>query len=172
MRITTCLFCLTLLTAQAVAQEGSDNPFNNEGGFAGQFGTAPRAPDKPEVLRIRITKRDCRRLAIETRSADVAYQPGVDVRGNAVESADLQSGFQYTLPDVIEFPIRINPITFQADRREADPDGVFAANDSTITVAQVRFDILSGKVTINGEPLVDSARQDVLDRCAAAGFLP
>ncbi|MEQ9488341.1 MAG: hypothetical protein RIM72_05020 [Alphaproteobacteria bacterium] len=400
MRKTACLLCLMLLTAQAMAQEGTDNPFNNDGGFAGTSGTAPRAPDKPEVLRIRITKRDCRRLAIETRSADVAYQPGVDVRGNAVESADLHSGFQYTLPDVIEFPITINPVTFQADRREAaarqaladrlaenpvelealqdaafnetldglladaeevetelaliqadfdareaaiiaatggdtptnqelvqrndaialleqevfgsdtfqtlsaqqsalaaqisqqtigleqiqteleteqaevtaardvfvndfetqkaaivaatggdlqtDPavlddratqiaeleetifgsaefqaadaafqanaaaltaneaaldinqaarealqdeaasfgaaeaqiaaeavsGGVFASNESTITVAQVRFDILSGKVTINGEPLVDSARQDVLDRCAAAGFLP
>ncbi len=112
------LFCVLLFGAHASTGIAADNPFNNSGGFVGD-GTSPRAPDKPEVLRISVTKRDCRRLAIETRSADVAYQPGVDVRGNAVKSADLQTGFEYVLPDVIEFPITINPLTFQADRREA-----------------------------------------------------
>lgn len=109
---------IVLLAAVSVAAQ--ENPFNNSGGFAGDGQSAPRAPDKPEILRIQISKRTCRRLAIETRSDDVAYQPGVDVRGNAVESADLNTGFQYTLPDVIEFPITINPLTFQADRREAN----------------------------------------------------
>lgn len=112
-----CSTAIVMLVADMA--KGEDNPFNNSGGLAGQENTVPRAPDKPEILRVQISRSVCRRLAIETRSANVAYVPGVDVRGNAVKSADLQTGFQYTLPDVIEFPITINPIEFQAARREA-----------------------------------------------------
>lgn len=112
-----CSTAVIMLVAGMAMSE--DNPFDNHGGLIGQQTTTPRAPDKPEILRVQVSKRVCRRLAIETRSADVAYEPGVDVRGNAVKSADLQTGFHYTLPDVIEFPITINPIAFQAARREA-----------------------------------------------------
>ena len=113
------LLCTVAIAAgYGAAVSAEDNPFNNSGGFAGQDGSAPRAPDKPEILRVQVSKRTCRRLAIETQSGTVDYQPGVDVRGKVVKSADLNTGFQYTLPDTIEFPITINPLTFQADRRE------------------------------------------------------
>ncbi len=36
-----------------------------------------------------VTREDCARLVAHVASADVAYQPGVDVNGNAVASADL-----------------------------------------------------------------------------------
>ncbi len=38
---------------------------------------------------VTITREDCARLVEHVASADVAYQPGVDVNGNAVASADL-----------------------------------------------------------------------------------
>jgi hypothetical protein len=63
------------------------------------------AKAEPEAPKVRITKKDCRRLVRHQASADVAYKPGVDVRGNAVVPADISGGFTIPLPDVFEFNI-------------------------------------------------------------------
>ncbi len=55
--------------------------------------------------KVRITKRDCRRLVRHQASADVAYKPGVDVRGNPVVDADVNDGFTVPLPDIYEFNV-------------------------------------------------------------------
>jgi len=65
--------------------------------------TTPTAEAAPEAPKVRITKKDCRRLVRYQASANVAYQPGVDVRGNPVTPADASGGF--TIPDVFEFNI-------------------------------------------------------------------
>ncbi len=73
----------------------------------GAFGQAavPETETTAEPPKVRITKKDCRRLVRHTASADVAYQPGVDVRGNPVVPADASGGFTIPLPDVYEFNI-------------------------------------------------------------------
>lgn len=66
---------------------------------------APAAEAKTTDAKARITKRDCRRLLRHQPSGDVAYKPGVDVRGKAVAPADLSGGFKMILPDVFEFNV-------------------------------------------------------------------
>ncbi|MEX0694654.1 MAG: hypothetical protein WD075_09440 [Rhodospirillales bacterium] len=60
---------------------------------------------KSEPLMVRISKPDCQRVVRHQASADVAYKPGVDVRGNAVAPAEASGGFTIPLPDVFEFNI-------------------------------------------------------------------
>lgn len=66
---------------------------------------------------VTVTKKDCQALATYrptkgVKSAD--YQPGVDVHGNYVAPADAPGGFQYNLPEKVEFDVRINPIQYGA----------------------------------------------------------
>ncbi len=56
---------------------------------------------------IAVSRRDCERLVRHEPAPDVAYQPGVDVHGNAVAPADLGGGVQIELPDVIYIPIEV-----------------------------------------------------------------
>jgi len=56
---------------------------------------------------IAVSRRDCERLVKHEPAPDVAYQPGVDVHGNAVVPADLGGGVQLELPDVIYIPIEV-----------------------------------------------------------------
>lgn len=87
-----------------------------------------------QPVRIVITKVDCSRLVRHVPAADVAYQPGVDARGRAVAPADMPgSGAQAIpnlLPDVLEFPITINPVGYGA-RIQAQRDKAAAAQDVT-----------------------------------------
>lgn len=62
----------------------------------------------PAMAEIAISERDCRQLVVKHEPApDVAYQPGVDVHGNAVAPADLNGGSQLKLPDVIYIPLEV-----------------------------------------------------------------
>lgn len=52
----------------------------------------------------------CRVVERHVPSADVAYRPGVDVRGRTVVPADLNGGNQVTTPRFVTIPLNI-PIT-------------------------------------------------------------
>lgn len=58
-----------------------------------------------DAAKVRISRKDCRRLVRHRARADVTYMPGVDVRGRKVAPADLDGGIQLALPDVYEFNI-------------------------------------------------------------------
>ena len=61
-----------------------------------------------EEAKITITKKDCRRLVRHTASADIAYRPGVDVRGRKVVPANAGGRVPLKLPDVFEFNIDVD----------------------------------------------------------------
>ena len=67
-------------------------------------------------LVISITKADCSRLISHVPAPDVAYTPGVDVRGKPVVSADADPAAaafaKRVLPEVLEIPININPLNY------------------------------------------------------------
>ncbi len=84
-----------LLVAVAVFGAGAEMP-------ALAQGADPVAAEPPKV---RITKKDCKRIIRHQPSADVAYKPGIDVRGNPVAAADVGGGFTIPIPDVFEFNI-------------------------------------------------------------------
>lgn len=108
---------------------------------------AARAQEPPQPVRIVITKVDCSRLIRHVPAPDVAYQPGVDVRGREVASADLPGtgadALPNLLPDVLEFPLTINPVSYgarnQAQREKAAANKAVtdSYNDRTAAQAQV-----------------------------------
>lgn len=58
----------------------------------------------PQVV-ITISKADCSRLINHVPDADVAYQPGVDVKGRKVAPADVAGTPQIKLPDKVTIDI-------------------------------------------------------------------
>ena len=57
---------------------------------------------------VSLSAADCRRLVRHTPADDVAFRPGVDVRGNSVAPADLGGGNNLAIPDEIEIQIGID----------------------------------------------------------------
>jgi hypothetical protein len=116
----------------------------------------PADPDAPDPAL-------CRALVKHTPDADVAYQPGVDVDGNAVAPADLPgSQTNMKLAQEIEIPLTVslakvlnlNTSTFPAN--QLGPG----------TEAQLgKFTIEGDKVLFNGEPLTDTQQDNLAVLC-------
>ncbi|EME71806.1 hypothetical protein H261_01117 [Paramagnetospirillum caucaseum] len=104
---------------------------------------------------ISISKLDCSRVISHTPSADVAYQPGVDVRGKRVVSADAdpkQAEFaRKVLPEVLEIPLTINPLTYnkakKANKNKEEAAAAVAANTTAIATAQAQGTTLNTQLT-------------------------
>lgn len=91
----------------------------------------------------------CQKLARHVPADDVAYKPGIDVHGNAVVPADLNSNAQILVPDVIEIPLAVD----LAQRLGgALPQGV--EMNALIGFLQITKD---GRVLQNGQDLTDQA---------------
>ena len=94
---------------------------------------------------ITITRQDCTRVVRHVPAPDVAYRPGVDVRGRKVAPADLDGGFKVTPPKEFDIPITVdlqdrlgipaNPTLFQAEAE----------------VGKITYK--DGKAWFNGQPL-------------------
>jgi len=152
-------FCAVEALAQSATGEGA-NPFTNSGEVAN-----PRAPRKSTGFTIQLTKRQCRQVIVSHKASnDVAYEPGVDVRGNPVAPADLAGGFEWITPDTIEFDLAFNPL----GNTGLDPDDF--ANTSA-KVGHIKYDILSGNLTLNGRPIADPLLAILEAQCRAAGLL-
>jgi G:T/U-mismatch repair DNA glycosylase len=80
---------------------------------------APAAEAPAEAPKARVTKKDCQRLVRHQARADVAYKPGVDVRGKKVAPADLAGSFQMVLPDVFEFNVTKDLTAYLGGAEEA-----------------------------------------------------
>ncbi len=106
---------------------------------------------------VAITKADCGYLVKHVPSADVAYQPGVDVNGNAVAPADLNGGIQVVAPE--DFTIDIEVELFERFGIPVDPD-LFEA---TANIGKV--EVRHGRLYFNGQPLQDEAAAALSERC-------
>lgn len=122
---------------------------------------APFAPfaqeaDKDVVSEASITLEDCKRIVRE----GVAYQPGIDVNGNAVAPADLQSplgGIQIPDEIVIDFGLDF------AGRYGFDGGGLHTATAGILTI---EYDIALGALTVNGKPLNKADSRSAAKACA------
>jgi len=150
------------------------------------------APLGAHGQKITIKSKDCRRLVRHAPSSDVAFKPGVDVRGKKVIGADLYGPSSIKLPDVIEFDITRNIRDFlggpEADAEAATAAATAAASGTaadaaaataaqkaatrvpsgTMNLGRVRFNINSGALTFNGKPLTDPQREILLLECQNA----
>ncbi len=103
-----------------------------------------------------ISKAECRKLVRHQPSADVAYRPGVDVRGRRVAPADLGGGTNIAIPQEIEIPITV------------DLDQTIGAAASGLykpeaTIGKVVYK--NGRAWFNGQPLETGANAEVVAAC-------
>lgn len=105
-----------------------------------------------------VTSGDCAALVEHQPSADVAYRPGVDVRGRAVVAADLAGAPRIALPDEIVIDVTVLVYEYLG---QTPPSGL---GDTRTTVGRLVFS--DGKLTFNGEPLSDPASDAVAAACA------
>lgn len=94
---------------------------------------------------VAITRRDCQYLVRHQPAPDVAYQPGVDVHGQAVAPADIGGGVQIKLPETIYIPIEMGI----GDRYHIPANSALWQATAEIGTVAVTGD----QVTFNGQPL-------------------
>lgn len=118
---------------------------------------------KTSGTNVLISKNDCDRVVRHVPAGDVAFKPGVDVRGNSVEPADLAGTSSIALPDVIEFNLTVDVLN---DLGISDDSPLAPEGDAIL--GKVTYDMLSGAVTFNGEPLGDPELAAIAAGCRAA----
>lgn len=119
---------------------------------------ASLASDAPVV---RIARGDCMQLTAHRPDDDVAYRPGIDVRGRPVAPADLGGGGRLAVGD-IAIPIEI-PLA----RRYGVAAGRYAATAEVGTVT-----LRGDEVLFNGRPMSDVDQALIAQACRAAGVAP
>ncbi|MEQ8322296.1 MAG: hypothetical protein RH946_18690 [Rhodospirillales bacterium] len=127
----------------------------------------------PEAPKVRITKKDCNRLVRYQASAGVAYQQGVDVRGNPVAPADAGGGFTIPLPDVYEFAITKDLSAYLDGPEEqlaADKAAAIAAEKS-VAATKAAVESAESAVT-SAETVYQDALADATAAQAAADAAP
>lgn len=103
-----------------------------------------------------ISERDCRRLERHVPAPDVAYRPGVDVRGRTVAPADLN-------PSVPIVPERL-ALSLGVDLRERlglPPDII-----ADLPLGVIEID--RGTVLFNGRPIAPDVAAGLAAACAEA----
>lgn len=152
----------------------AENPFTNatgggeEGGVAAsqprEQATPPRPEAKPDIL-LRMSKKDCERLIRRADVPGAEYKAGVDVRGNRVAGADLAGTLTAAdvLPKEIAFELSMNPLGYAGNEDLAD---IFS--ESSTSFGQVRFDLSSGALSLNGKRLNGATEAEMLALCRQA----
>jgi len=119
------------------------------------------AEDKATIT---VSKSDCKLLVRHVPSADVAYQPGVDVRGNKVVGADLPgSASAIKLPDRIQFDLTYDLLK---DYGISDESPLAAIGEASL--GKVEYNLLNGSLTFNGAPLDDPEQAMLAAACKSA----
>lgn len=122
--------------------------------------TPALAQGKPSAA-IKIAPEDCRRLVQHRPGADVAYKPGVDVRGNPVAPADLPGQARITAPNEITIDLTIDVL----EQFGVSSDSVLAPSGEA-SVGTVTYDIAAGRMTYNGQSLNDPEQDALAAACA------
>lgn len=112
---------------------------------------------------VRIAPKDCQRLVQHRPGADVAYKPGVDVRGNPVAPADLPGQARITAPNEITINLTVDLLR-QYGVTPASP----LAPRGEASVGTVTYDIAAGRMTFNGQPLSDPEQDALAAACSGA----
>lgn len=111
-----------------------------------------------------ISAKDCTALTRHLPAADVAYQPGADVRGRPVAPADLGAdstadGSGLVLPQAVIIPIEVDLF----ERFGIPANGVNFKADAFI--GEVTVDLATGEAFFNGQPLQSEAKAELAARC-------
>lgn len=113
-----------------------------------------------DKTRVEISRENCARLVVYHKPKGVDYEPGRDVRGRPVVSADLNGGpVDLRIPQVIEFDVDINPIEFP------DTEGPDSFDNTAYSVGRVSYDRRTGLLLFNGQPLSDPLAAELAQKC-------
>lgn len=130
-------------------------------------GTVPSASaqslENTGTTEVSVSEAVCRRLVRHVPDADIAYRPGVDVRGNAVAAADLPGTNVLKLPDKIQFDLTVDVLSDYGVDADSPLSPIGEAKLGAVT-----FDTLSGALTFNGEPLGDPEQAVLAAACRKA----
>lgn len=125
------------------------------------IGVMVSAPAAAEEALIRIDARDCARLVRHQPAGDVAYRPGVDVRGRAVAPADLGGGSHLAMGE----------ITVAIEIDMARRYGVPTPSDRYDATAPIGIvTIRNGTVLFNGQPMSDFDQDVIAAACRGKGM--
>ena len=117
------------------------------------MGTSAPAQDAAGDVAVTIGKRECEYLMRHRPAPDVAYRPGVDVRGRAVAPAEGDGPAPLKLPDTY---------TFAISRTIA---GLPGGAEAEMAIGTIEYDINSGRMTFNGHPLTDPLADELVIHC-------
>jgi len=109
---------------------------------------------------VAVSQSDCRLLERHVPASDVAYRPGVDVRGKPVVPADASPHGQAATPQQVAIDVAIPLRTFVPQ-----PPGRFGAAE--VQVGRVTVDLASDQVAFDGQPLTDRERAEFAAACRA-----
>ena len=112
---------------------------------------------------ITVKATDCQRLVAHQPTADVAYKPGVDVNGNAVTPADLPGSVTIKTPTEVTFDVTYDLLSNYG----VGSDTALAPRGEAV-IGTVKYDLLSGALTFDGERLDDAETAALRDLCEAA----
>jgi len=126
---------------------------------------APQAGTADQELYV--TRQDCKNLVTHHPDPGVEYKPGVDVHGKYVAPADLPGQQSFTLPDKIEFDLKLNPLAYAPSQGNA-PAGSFSNTGTNL--GHVEIDLGSGQAKLNGHALDGEQTRIVTEACRKAGY--
>lgn len=106
-----------------------------------------------------VSRADCERLVRHFPAADVEYKPGVDVHGRAVAPADLPGSPKLQLPETFSFDINMDMSKYLTSS---------ALGTRDMKVGAVTYNIASGHLTFNGQPLTNADEAAVAEACRQA----
>ena len=132
--------------------------------------TGIHANEPPSVL---VTDDDCRHVVRHVPAKGVAYEAGVDVRGNSVVPADLSPRPDLALPERYAFELEYQPFQDRPLGDAGENGDQLRGTDkpeldiSTFVVGLIELD-LDGHVTFNGQPLHDEDELALIRLCREA----
>lgn len=112
----------------------------------------------PAVAQAPVDLTVCRYLPRHKPAADVAYEPGVDVRGNQVAPADLPGSAGAMPAERFDIPVTLD---FARRMGLAAPGG--AALPGTAELG--RLTVQGNRLLFNGQPLSGAAESDLIALC-------
>jgi len=108
-------------------------------------------------VQINVTKDDCNRVEKHVAGNDVAFKPGVDVRGKAVAPADIDEP-KILLPEniIIDLSLPIKDLFKDKNPR---------LENAEVQIGVLDYNIASGKLKFNGQELNDPALHAIAVKC-------
>ena len=94
-------------------------------------------------------------------SNDVNYKPGVDAYGRAVAPADLPGSATFKTPNEITISLTMDIL----EKFGVDADSALGSLSGEASFGEIKYNIGSGKMTLDGKPLGDPEVEALATAC-------